>query len=475
MSLFTTRRKGCRAINFILAFAIFGGSFNSPIRAQSAFGAKVDDYIKAEMQRQRIPGLSLAVMKEGQIILAKGYGLANVEHQVPVKPETIFQSGSMGKQFTATAVMMLVEDGKLSLSDPITKFFTDAPATWKDITVRHLLTHTAGTTDYPDDFDFRRDYTEDELLKRAAAIPLAFQPGAKWSYSNLGYLLLGILIRKASGQFYGDYLQERVFRPLGMTTARVISEADIVPNRAAGYRLVRGELKNQNWVAPTLNTTADGALYLTVYDMAKWDAALYTEKLLKKSSLEQMWTPVKLNDGKAAPYGFGWALGEVRGHRIIEHGGAWQGFKAHIARYVDDKLTVVIFANLSQANQGRIAHGVAAVYNPELAPLPPRAIEDKEPEVTTLAKEIIQKATDRTLEAGRFTAEAWPEISRNAGQVGTFLKTLGPMSAIELLERTEQDTNRVYRYRLRYKDTNLFLVMVLNKDGKISSVNLQPE
>jgi CubicO group peptidase (beta-lactamase class C family) len=240
--------------------------------------------------------------------LARGYGLANVEHQVPVKPETIFQSGSMGKQFTATAVMMLVEEGKLSLDDKITKFFTDAPEAWRNITVRHLLTHTSGMTDYPQDFDLRRDYTEDELYARIKPIPLAFQPGEKWSYSNLAYVMLGLLIHKVSGKFYGDFLQERVFQPLGMTTARVISEADIVPNRAAGYRVTNGQLKNQSWVSPSLNTTADGALYLTVYDMAKWDAALYTEKLLKRSSLEEMWTPVKLNDGKTHPYGFGWAL-----------------------------------------------------------------------------------------------------------------------------------------------------------------------
>jgi CubicO group peptidase (beta-lactamase class C family) len=144
----------------------------APCAAQQTVTSRVDDYVNSEMQKARIPGLSLAVIKDGQVILAKGYGLANVEHQVPVKPETIFQSGSMGKQFTATAVMVLVEAGKLSLDDKITKYFTDAPASWQNITVRHLLTHTAGTTDYPDDFDFRRDYTEAELLKRAEAIPL---------------------------------------------------------------------------------------------------------------------------------------------------------------------------------------------------------------------------------------------------------------------------------------------------------------
>ncbi len=471
----STCRASLLSVKLIFSLAVLAAGLDSPIRAQAAIATKVDDYVKAEMQRQHIPGLSLAVVKDGQIILAKGYGFANVEHQVPVKPETIFQSGSMGKQFTATAVMMLVEAGKLSLSDPITKFFSDAPDGWKNITVRHLLTHTAGTTDYPRDFDFRHDYSEDELLKRAEAIPLSFQPGEKWSYSNLGYVLLGILIHKVSGQFYGDFLQERVFQPLGMNTARIISEADIVPNRAAGYRLVKGELKNQDWVSPSLNTTADGALYLTVYDMAKWDAALYTEKLIKKSSLEQMWTPVKLNNGKTYPYGFGWSLNEVRGHHLIEHGGSWQGFKSQIARYVDDKLTVVLFANLSQANQARIAHGVAAIYNPELAPLPPKAIEDKEPQVTALAKELIGKAAAGALESGIFTAEAWPEISRSAAQVSVFLKTLGPLNGIELLERTEQEGNRVYRYRLRYKDTNLFFVMTLNKESKIARLNLQPE
>jgi CubicO group peptidase (beta-lactamase class C family) len=454
---------------------LFVTSSAIPCAAQQAITTRVDEYVKSEMQKEHIPGLSLAVIKDGQIILAKGYGLSNVELQVAVRPETIFQSGSMGKQFTATAVMMLVEEGKLSLADSITKYFTDAPASWQNITVRHLLTHTAGTTDYPGDFDFRRDYTEPELLKRAEAIPLAFPPGEKWSYSNLGYVMLGILIHKVSGKFYGDFLQERVFKPLGMTTARIISEADLVPNRAAGYRLVKGELKNQNWVSPTLNTTADGALYLTVYDMAKWDAALYTEKLLRRSSLEQMWTPVKLNSGKTEGYGFGWGLGEVRGHHIIEHGGAWQGFKSHIARYVDDKLTVVVFANLAQANPNRIAHAIAGIYNPELAPLPARAIEDKEPEVTALAKKVLQEGAEGKFDLALFTADQQAEISRNGDQMRDSLKALGVLKSIELMARTEQIGNRLYRYRLTFQQGTFAGIMTFTKEGKIAGLRIQPE
>jgi CubicO group peptidase (beta-lactamase class C family) len=324
----------------------------------------VDTYIRAEMAKQHIPGLALLVSRGGEVTRAQGYGMANVELQVPVKPETIFQSGSVGKQFTATAVMMLVEEGKVGLEDPLTKYFPDAPASWTQVTIRELLSHTAGFTDYPKTFDFRKDYTEADLIKIVEGIPLAFPPGTKWSYSNLGFLTLGVVIHKVTGEFYGDFLQERIFRPLGMSTTRIISEADIVPNRSAGYRIVKGELKNQEWVSPTLNTTADGALYFSIVDLAKWDAALYTEKLLKRSSLEQMWTVAKLKDGKSnsGDYGFGWSIETKNGHHVVDHGGAWQGFRTQISRYVDDKITVVVLANLDEAKPRTIADHVAEVY-----------------------------------------------------------------------------------------------------------------
>jgi CubicO group peptidase (beta-lactamase class C family) len=342
------------------------------VAAQDRVVERIDGYVRAEMTRQQIPGVAVAVIKDGHVVLAKGYGLANVEHQVPVKPETVFQSGSVGKQFTATAVMLLVEKGRISLDDPITKYLPEGAPRWNAIKVRHLLTHTGGTTDYPPNFDFRRDYTERELVKRAAAIPIAFAPGAKWSYSNIGYLLLGVMIRRVTGVFYGDFLEQKIFEPLGMSTTRIISEADIVPNRAAGYRLVKGELKNQEWVSPTLNTTADGSLYLSVLDLAKWDAALYTERVLRKASRDRMWTPVTLNSGKSYHYGFGWALGDIRGHRIVEHGGAWQGFKSAIVRFPDDRLTVILLANLAQTDPSKFAHGIAAIVDPELAPIEER-------------------------------------------------------------------------------------------------------
>ena len=440
-----------------------------PCYAQQSNKA-IDDYVQAEMARQRLPGVSLAIVKNGQVVYAKGYGYANLEHQVPVKPLTIFQSGSVGKQFTATAVMMLVEEGKLSLDEKISKYLGEVPEAWKDITVRHLLTHTSGLTDYPDDFDFRRDYTEDDLLKRAQAITPAFKQGDKWQYSNLGYVTLGILIHKVSGQFYGDFLQQRVFKPLGMSNTRIISEADIIPNRAAGYHFVRNELKNQEWVAPSLNTTADGALYFTVLDMAKWDAALYGETLLKESSLKQMWTPVKLNNNTTFDYGFGWGFSQMNSHRLIEHSGAWQGFTSYIGRYVDDQITVIVLDNLAGGNAGKIGRHIVGIYEPKLART---AIADNEPQVTALANTLLHKFTDGVADQNSFTPSLRADLfPARAQRISQLLKSLGPLQKMELVERGDKDGARSYGYQLNFQKGTRLWRLSLTKDDLVSETFL---
>jgi CubicO group peptidase (beta-lactamase class C family) len=439
--------------------------------------SRVDKFVQDSIREQRIPGLALAVMRDGRIIKAKGYGLSHIELNVPVTPQTIFQSGSVGKQFTATGIMMLVEEGKVGLDDKVAKYFPGAPASWNTFTVRNLLTHTSGIKEYTDkNFDYLRAYTEEDLLKMAQAQPFDFAPGDKWSYSNTGYMVLGMLIHKVTGQFYGDFLQERIFKPLGMTTTRIISEEDIIPNRAAGYRLVKGVIKNQEWVHPSLNTTADGALYFTVLDLAKWDAALYTEKLIKKSSLDQMWTPVKLNSGKTYPYGFGWNVTEMNGHKLIEHGGAWQGFTTGISRYVDDKLTVVALTNLDSrhARPEDIIHGVAAIYIPTLTPPPPaKPIEDKEPQVTALFRDLLKKIEQGKADAGVFTEEArkkwFPDRVQEFQEV---LEDFGPAKAVDLLERKDEAGLRSYVYRLTFEDGRVLdLTLKLTEKDKVAALD----
>lgn len=329
----------------------------------------INRYVRAEMERQHIPGLSLAVLSGDRVLLSRGYGLANVELRVPASDSTVYQSGSMGKQFTAALVEMLVANHQLRLDDSIVRWFPEGREVWRGITVRHLLTHTSGVAEYTDStFDYRKDYTEDELVKFAASRPLDFQPGERWSYSNTGYVLLGALIHRVSGRFYGDVLRDSVFRPLGMKDSRIISEADIVPNRAAGYRLESGELKNQEWVAPQLNTTADGALYFTVRDLMRWAIALNHRRVVGAALLDTAWTPVRLRDGATYPYGFGWYLLPQRDQYRISHTGSWQGFKTVIARYPKSGLSVIVLANLAEAQVGAIAYAIAGMLEPALQP-----------------------------------------------------------------------------------------------------------
>ncbi|MGB7296295.1 MAG: serine hydrolase domain-containing protein, partial [Candidatus Aminicenantales bacterium] len=320
------------------------------------------------------------------------------------------------------------------------------------------------------------DYTEEDILKRLQNLPFEFEPGDKWSYSNSGYVLLGFLIRQVTGKFYGDFLQERIFGPLGMTTTRIISEQDIVPYRSAGYRLDKGVLKNQEWVSPSLNTTADGSLYFSVLDLAKWDAALYTEKLLKRSSLEEMWTPVKLNDGKTQPYGFGWRLAEMNGRRLVEHSGSWQGFTTGISRYVDDGLTVVALTNLDSRHSRPmdIIHGVAGLYEPTLTPPPPPPpIADKEPGVTTLFQDFLRLAAEGKAEAAAFTEETgkvwFPERIK---ELQEDLEDFGSPKTIDLLERKEELGQRIYHYRLTFDDGRMVtFILKLTGENKIAGLD----
>jgi CubicO group peptidase (beta-lactamase class C family) len=350
-----------RSVKFFLLTLLFTAM------ARLAAADRVSDFVNAYLKRNHIPGCAVMVRHDGKLVLCGGYGIANVEQGARVTPRTVFQSGSIGKQFTAMAIMMLIEEEKLALEDPISKYL-DVPKTWSAIRVRHLLTHTSGLGDYPESFSLQRDYTEDELLKMITAQPIAFAPGEKWSYSNLGYVTLGILVHKVSGEFWGDFLRQRVFAPLGMTHTSVISETDIIPNRAGGYVLKNDTLKNQQWVSPTVNKTADGSLYFTVEDLAKWDEALRTRKLISRTGYEQMWMPVRLNNGTTAPYGFGWRITNDSGHQVLEHGGAWQGFASYIVRYPDDQLTVAVLCNRAGSSASYIAKRIAGLYLPSVAP-----------------------------------------------------------------------------------------------------------
>ncbi len=334
---------------------------------------KIDDYVEAEMSRQHLPGLSLAVVKGGKPVKVRAYGFANVELNVRATPETVFQIQSITKQFTATAIMMLVEEGKIGLDEKLGTYLDGTPETWKDVTIRHLLTNTSGIKDFINEptANLRLEVTEQQVFNATVPRPLNFPVGDRYAYSNTGYHLLAMVIRKVTGKFYGDFLRERIFDPLRMKNTRIIRWDEIIPNRAAGYLWENGRRRNGEFIAGSVLGYGGGGIRSTVLDMALWDAALYTERLLKKSSLEQMWTPAKFNNGKPSTYGFGWGIEEIQGHKNINHSGSHAtGFQTEISRFVNDKLTVIILVNSRPSDPHRMARRIAGFYIPDLAPPP---------------------------------------------------------------------------------------------------------
>lgn len=451
--------------------------------AVPVWGDEVDDFVRAVMEEHEIPGIAIAVVRDGKPDRVRGYGLANIELEVPVTPDTIFQSGSVGKQFTAAGILLLAEEGKLKLDDPLARHFPSAPAAWHRVTIRHLLTHTSGIKDSDDEaYDERRDYTEEELLKISWKFPLEFAPGSQWSYCNTGYMILGILTSKLTDMHWSEFQKQRIFEPAGMTTARVISESDIVKNRADGYeRNDEGGLRNQDWVPPSHNTLADGSLYVTARDMVAWDAALRERRILSDASYDAWWTPASLGDGITFPYGFGWSLNEQRGRRLIEHSGSWQGFRAAIARYVEDELTVVVLANAAGTPTEAIAHEIAGIVDDDLR-LPDPKAPGVDPDLQRTARlEDLLKAWAEwrtTPEMGRgiaATATGSVRESFDRSRTGRFLDEKKSFSWLEdddlgsrSLERRGEAVTRIAHYVLVTEDARRVYRFYLTADGKVA-------
>jgi CubicO group peptidase (beta-lactamase class C family) len=398
---------------------------------------RAEAVIREEMKLQKIPGLAFAVVDHGKVILAQGYGYANVEHSVPVITDTVFQSGSVGKQFTSAAVMLFVEGGRLSLDDPITRYLPEAPPEWADIRIHHLLTHTSGIRDYGYEasYDTRRAVTEDELVRMACAQPLEFLPDERYSYSNTGYLLLGVILDRLGGRHYSEVLRERIFEPLGMKSARLIDEAAIVPHRAAGYRLQDGHVANQQWVAPEQNTTADGSLYLSINDMIAWDRGLRAGRILSAASWHKVYTPVTLLSGNTYPYGFAWEVSNSNGQEVHAHSGGVPGFATYIVRYLGDDLSLIVLTNLEDADPERIARRIAGVLRDDLRTPDPHPIADAEPARHAALEQLLQRAR-----AGTLTASDLPHVRggfqpSNATGYRSQLDGLGDLQSLALVVR----------------------------------------
>ncbi|HUP62445.1 MAG TPA: serine hydrolase [Thermoanaerobaculia bacterium] len=359
-----------------------------PVYVYAADTASLDA-IASRFYKPGQPGASIIVVKDGKTLLRKGYGMADMELGVPIAPDMVFRIGSVTKQFTAVAILQLVQQGKIALDDDIAKFLPDYPKGSRKITIEHLLTHTSGIRSYTSmpNFlaDIRRDFTVREMIDRFKSEPSDFGPGDKWLYNNSGYFLLGAILEKASGMTYEQYVEKHLFQPAGMTQTYYGSEARIIPRRVRGYdRDDSGGkgIRNAEYVGMSQPFSA-GALVSTVDDLAKWDAALQRGTLVDPKLLARAWTEFRLDDGSATRYGYGWAVGDYEGLHFVEHGGGINGFASYALRLPNEKVFVAVLSNntANEASPGYVATLLAGAA----------AGKALEPKKATLAPAELQK------------------------------------------------------------------------------------
>ena len=351
----------------ILIILLLLTSFFVGQTAAGQFDKKVDSYVRSQMTKYKIPGITIAVVKNGRIAKLEGYGIASMEFDVPTDSETVYQLFSVSKIFAGVAAMKLVESGQLSLDTSVTDIIQDLPTEWKAIRIRNLLTHTSGMQEMganpkflslPD--DKKRQITAEEELRYVAELPLKFQPGAKFSYHQSGYRLLGLIIEKLTKKSYPDFLRESVFAPVGMLSTRFGgTEAPVMKHRSpSSYNLDSGELRA--WLYPfTPRDYPAAGLNSSAPDLSKFLTALDAGKILKPESMRALWSPAPLNDGTTKNYGLGWTIDDHKGRKVVGHGG---GGAIWVAHFPEEHLSVIVLCNLNGARADEIQYGIADLY-----------------------------------------------------------------------------------------------------------------
>ena len=319
----------------------------------------IDQLIKKQMADQKITGLSIGLIVNGKIVLAKGYGIANLEHKVSATEHTVYKIGSLSKQMVAAGIMKLIQSGKLKLTDTVTKFYKDAPSTWSKITIRHLLNHTSGLVRESPAFQPMLLQHDTVLIKAAYKVPLVFSTGTKWQYCNLGYFMLADIIRQVSGKPFQQFMNDEIFFQHRLTNTQSTSTRVLMPNRADGYIFAgKDSLVNAtDYVA----FRPSGAFVSTINDMLQWELLMQDGKLLQKKNWEQMWSDAVTTDAanaKAEGYGYGWRVGNYNGRTMVNHGGSLPGFRSTYYRFPADKTAFIILTNSDHTNANVIANGI---------------------------------------------------------------------------------------------------------------------
>jgi D-alanyl-D-alanine carboxypeptidase len=460
---------------------------SSAIQSQASASARIDSVIAHEMRTRRIPGVAVAVVENGKVVYKRAFGSSNLEAETPMTVDAVFELASITKQFTAAAIMLLLQDGKLTLDDSISKFMANPPESWSRITVRHLLTHTGGLdinglVRVQGSAPLR--ITTAQTFDFVAQQPMRFAPGEHGWYSDAGYFLLGMIIEQASGMSYRQFMQQRIFDPLQMTQSSILDKARILKKRVPTYTLMLREGELTNWRRDwDHELPAFFGVFSTLDDLVKWDAVLRTGKLLLPTSLQQMWTPAKLDNGHFARvleqlYGFGWELNDLAGQRTVGHGGA---SGTYILRFVDQPLTVIVLTNLDAPSGGRhpalLARSVAGAWKPELRPphmLAPT--QDPQPNLTRDVQTFVADLSARREPAAATTDfRSWyavnPGYRALAANQLRDVATVTYLGSTAMSGRTSWDglaLDRLVYYRGAAGNRTFFLTVGTTGDGKVA-------
>ena len=439
--------------------AVFALCLNLPAHAAAPAPASdltaYADHLLATAYPPDQPGAAALVIKDGKVVLRKGYGLSNVELGVPLGPEDVFEIGSITKQFTAAAVLLLEEQGKLRVEDEITKYLPDYPTHGEKISIENLLTHTSGVPSYTGMPEWIPRVREDMPLPVLMGIfkdkPLDFKPGTQWSYSNSGYIVLGALIEKVSGKSYEQFVEEEIFQKLRMSQTRYNHPEEIVLHRATGYEGRGKDLRNARYLSMT-QPYAAGSLISTVDDLAKWDRALTTDALLTQASRDRMFTPYKLSTGKSVAYGYGWGVADFLGRRLIQHGGGIFGFVTAELRVPEERLFVAILSNNTAGEASPDELGMRIV-----AKALGQALEDRK------SVELDAKTLDEYVGVYRFDEQTTRTITREGSKL--FAQRSGGDKS-EILAAARDD--------FFYKDVFARLRFQRDAQGKVTGVEFTP-
>jgi D-alanyl-D-alanine carboxypeptidase len=442
----------------------------------------VDEYVRAQLTPRHLPGVSLAVVKNGRIVKSAGYGLASLELDAPATPHTVYEIGSISKQFAADAILLLVEDGKLRLDDPLSKYLDPTPPAWVPITLRHILTHTSGLADFDTGdigFSYRREYTAGEFVDLLARQPLQFAPGDRWSYTN-AFPLLGIVVERASGLSYMDFVRTRIFKPLGLESARFKIAGEVVPHRADGYLFKDGSFRHGETLRPAV-IAPNGGIMMNVLDFAKWDLAMTGGRLLRAESMKAMTTPVRLNNQRTVSHGLGWFMDQFNGHRFGAHWGTTvTGHSAVIRRYVDDGVTVIVLGNLDDAGTGvdAISKRVADIYLPGVAIQGLQPVADTNRAESSRLKQLLAavgagvEAPDAPGLAARLPPPVRERIARALSTATTF-ELLGEEAVGEGHFNLDPELARNRWYRAATPDGLRYFTLRLSGSGKLLGVLIE--